>query len=109
MRQVAIRPVCAYNEQKEKVSARCRGMNQRESHRPSHRIRSSWHRLTERRTPMTNELASTTDDRRAEGQHTWDGAFGRRRVRIQWQQRPGYFRLHIQKPFPANNDPDGMG
>jgi hypothetical protein len=58
---------------------------------------------------MMNELASQTDDRMEEGAHTWDGAFGRRRFRAQWQQGPGHVRLHIQKPFPENDDPDGMG
>jgi hypothetical protein len=58
---------------------------------------------------MTNELASPTDGRRAEGARTWDGVIGRRRLRAQWQQGPGYFRLHMQKPFLENDDPDGMG
>ncbi len=58
---------------------------------------------------MKNELASQTDDRIGEGGHTWDAVFGRRRFRAQWHQGRGYFRLHIQKPFPENDDPDGIG
>jgi hypothetical protein len=58
---------------------------------------------------MQNELASQTDDRMEEGAYTWDGVFGRWRFRARWQHGPGYVRLHMQKPIPENDDPDGMG
>jgi hypothetical protein len=108
MRQVAIRPASEYNQQKAMEYSRWSGSIKVRA--IDSLVPSIFNEHTDREEYfMNDELASQIDDRMEEGAHTWDSVFGRRRFRAQWHQGPGYFRFHIQKPFPENDDPDGKG
>ncbi len=56
---------------------------------------------------MNNE--STADKKDKKGSRTWEGNFGRRRFRAQWDREPGRAWFHFQGPFTENDDPDGFG
>jgi hypothetical protein len=67
----------------------------------------------ERTFTMDNEYSAKSEKedkgQQAEGTRTWEGGFGKRRFRAQWDRGPGRATFHFQGPFTENKDPDGLG
>lgn len=66
----------------------------------------------EREDNMSEEFARQTSDKergQGEGSRVWEGAFGGRHFRAQWERGPKSGRFSFQGPFSQDDDPDGMG
>jgi hypothetical protein len=70
----------------------------------------SWRSASdEKEDAMNDESTTANTENKREGARTWEGGFGRRRFRAQWDRGPGRAWFHFQGPFTENNDPDGLG